>query len=89
MSKFLESIREEDLRSMTNARQDSIRAPQQRKRKNVLKDLEILHIVRTYTRFESDLDIYQFLKRIAFHVQEFQKNLPVAFPGKSDSDSEN
>ena len=88
MSNFIECIRKEDSSAMTNARQTLLRKDAfVRKKRYFQNDVQILHIINTYTRLETNKDLLIFLKRINIHLQEFVKNLPKTIPRSDDFDN--
>ena len=72
MSKFIEHIRNEDEGAMSRARHASIRSDAiVRKRKFILNDKEILHIINTYDRLDSNKDLFIFLKTYSYSSTKF------------------
>ena len=90
MSTFIAALKEEEARSITEARQMMLtKEPTKRKNKYIINDKEILEIIKVYDRFESDKDIVVFLSRMSNHLQEFQAHLTCSDADKSDSNDEN
>ena len=88
MSKFIEAIKKDDAAQMV-ARQIATRTDAvRRKNKYILNDREILWILNEQ-KTDTDSDLFALIKRIAFHLQDYQDVLPIMLPGGEDTQDEN
>lgn len=85
LSKFINTIKDEDNSAMTKARQIRIRTDAvRRKARYIIDDRQILSIIRSAPNLDSDNDVLYFLRKIAFHLQKYQAAIPTTLPNDDD-----